>query len=205
MKDDQVLPLGSFAVKSGKLIVSDPCYDRKKWCCGSVDAAANGVWYAAARLRTYHYHVEGKLADDTRVRELLAWTEPVNWKGDRIYGGGPWDQLSFVVGVDSGQAGVFDAKAYQDNRYGRKLLEEQCKAGEAHFTLEEAKRDPAVGFWYWAVCNLTLNKLHRQGGILQGGVVVCSGWGDGAYGAYCRHVHGKVVAIKVVFINPRET
>ena len=204
MKGDTVLPLGSFEVKSGKLIVSDPCYDRGVLYAGEV-GAANGEWFAAARLRTYHYSSTDykKKFTDTRVRELLAWTAPVVWKGNQLYGGGPWDPLSFVVGVDSGQAGIFDDKAYRDDRYGKELLEKQTKAGEATFDLGYARKDSEPGYWYWAVCNLTL-KGDQYGAVLKGGCCVRSGFGDGSYGAFGRHTNGKIVAIKIVFINVKE-
>ena len=201
MKDNAVLPLGSFEVKSGSLIVSDPCYEREERCCGSVVNAANGKWFAAARLRTYHYKLPSQKepANDTRVRELLAWTEPVVWKGNQVYGGGPWEELSFAVGVDSGQAGVFDDKAYQDNKYGEQLLREQWAAGKGNLTPADAQKDPEPCYWYWAVCNLT---AEGAGGALQGGVCVSSGFGDGNYSAYYRRWSKAklVVAIKIVFL-----
>lgn len=40
-----MVKLGQFEVTSGKLRVTDPCYDRSIWCSGYVDAE-NGTWEA---------------------------------------------------------------------------------------------------------------------------------------------------------------
>ncbi|MBK8989454.1 MAG: hypothetical protein IPM39_25910 [Chloroflexi bacterium] len=38
--------IGEFDVTSGKLRISDPCYDVDTWCAGEVEAA-NGRWAAS--------------------------------------------------------------------------------------------------------------------------------------------------------------
>ena len=95
--------LGTFDVVSGKLTVSDPCYEPGTWCAGELRNVLTGTWNAMAvtvdvgewgdrisRLIVYH-------DDYQRSKGLRKQTAP------------------FEVGVDSGQAGFFDSSHYQDD------------------------------------------------------------------------------------------
>lgn len=94
----------SFSVEGGKLMVTDPCYNRGTWCQGTVENVQDGRW-------------KGKLVlsdeDDwgTRVAELHAFHE--DWEG--INADRPCE---FEVGVDSGQAGVFSEALYPSDETG---------------------------------------------------------------------------------------
>ena len=48
-----MINLGSFEVVSGKLAVSDPCYDTDVWCRGELENCKLGNWVATA-LREAH-------------------------------------------------------------------------------------------------------------------------------------------------------
>ena len=43
-----MIDLGKFDVVSGRLAVSDPCYDEDVWCRGELENAKNGYWLAFA-------------------------------------------------------------------------------------------------------------------------------------------------------------
>ena len=94
-----------------------------------------------------------------------------------------WIKCPFVVGVDSGQAGIFDRNHYR-------VSEVSDREGNAD---TDSK-------WYLACCDLTDNG--EEAGVLTGGVVSRTGMGDGAYGVY-KAVNGQsqVVGVKIVFIK----
>jgi hypothetical protein len=89
-------PIGEFEVTSGKLFVTDPCYERGTWCAGTLDNVSKGTWQA--------YAVMGDRGN--RVMQLS-----IRKKGTRgdI---GAWNKENIDVGVDSGQAGFFDVDHY---------------------------------------------------------------------------------------------
>jgi hypothetical protein len=93
-------------------------------------------------------------------------------------GNGPEETADFEVGVDSGQAGVFDDRFY---------------SGDS---------DSDDGF-YDECCRLTLSK--KGAGVLAHGAVSTSGLGDGGYEAYFnRDANGKCYSISIVFIGDDE-
>jgi len=159
--------IGTFEITSGKVIVSDPCYNRDTWCMGDLHHVKNGEWRAylhifdlgdwgnrVGYIRCYH-----KDHDCPLISQL----------------GPSWEQQDFEVGVDSGQAGIYD--------------ESQYHGGED---------DYGEGGWYDINCNLTTN--NEYGGVLTGGVVSSSGLGDGGY--ECKVVKStdeKIVGILIDF------
>lgn len=88
--------LGTFEVKSGKVIVSDPCYTRGTWCAGSLEVP-NGIWEASTEESD-----EGSWG--IRTASLIA-----KLKGSKDL---PWTKTNIHVGVDSGQAGIFCDSVY---------------------------------------------------------------------------------------------
>lgn len=100
-----IVVLGQFEVTSGKLRVTDPCYDRSVWCSGYVDAE-NGTWNAL--ITTADTELMGR-----RVARLVVWRQVDTQLGETAPIA---DQpVDFEVGVDSGQAGFFDDAFYPDN------------------------------------------------------------------------------------------
>lgn len=101
MRTLQKFKLGTFEVTQPKLIISDPCYAPGTWCMGIVPNAQPGIW--EAEIGFFH---EGKhdaaVAYPGRVPSALPTQKPVNCT----------EEL-FKVGVDSGQAGVFDKPFYR--------------------------------------------------------------------------------------------
>jgi len=93
--------IGNFTVTSGKLIVSDPCYDRDVWCMGELSNVQNGEWEAFVVVSN-----EGDWGN--RIAELIirhtSRPDIEDIDIDR--------PTSFHVGVDSGQAGFFCDSIY---------------------------------------------------------------------------------------------
>lgn len=150
--------LGSFENESGSFIISDPCYEIGTWCAGRLDNVATGQWNA------FVTRVDG---DDWGVRcsEISAYHVSVIDKNL------DWVKSDIHVGVDSGQAGIFDVPKF-------------------HSKNEE---------WYSQICDLTSSDLGAE--TLDGGVVSSSGYGDGGYDCYYTKKDDKIVAVKICFIE----
>jgi hypothetical protein len=184
-----------FEVTSGKVRVTDPCYDTDTWCSAEVADIKNGNWKAwavksdegdwgvrCAELRVWH--------SDHSMNEVFGdITRKV--KGDRVHetisGGMRQEQINADIGVDSGQAGVFDSKFFKDD----KSIEGVERTGREPICVDEP--------WYSMCCDRTLGD--EQWGTIPYGAVSSSGYGDGSYTAYkAYNKEGQVVGIRIVFI-----
>lgn len=171
--------LGTFEVKSGKLQVTDPCYDKGTWCAGTLKKVRNGTWVGHV-VRTDE--TRGKYGPDgIRNAEVHAYHSDLKKLPTR------WTKSKIHVGVDSGQAGIFDEAAYP----------------------EGGSDDQA---FYDRVCDITIGpdyygKVHDpnypNAGVVEFGVVSRSGFGDGGYNCYVATQNGEVVAVKIVFMDKR--
>lgn len=154
MKLEQI-KIGEFEVTGDVLTVSDPCYEPGTWCMGHILDVKPGMWEAhigmchdkrwgnrVAYLAAYHKNCPDK-------KLLTEYSAP------------------FEVGVDSGQAGIFDRAHYQDASVVAPLPDPIDNT------------DP----WYSACCHQTLETEHRAG-VIPYGVVSRSGMGDGGYSCY---------------------
>lgn len=164
--------LGAFEVASGKLVIADPCYrlDENSVIMGVIAPARQGTWHAQGTM------VELDGWGDVYAR-LLACHVSVQGREEEL----DWLKCPFFVGVDSGQAGIFDHGLYR------------------RFSLGE-EREQDDGPWYEACCDLSTGDY--EAGVLAGGAVSRSGIGDGAYGAYVAYnERQEAVAVKIVFIK----
>jgi hypothetical protein len=95
------MQLGTFEVKSGKLMVSDPCYSIEKCshCQIQLDNVKNGTWSAFTK-----YEDAGMWGN--RVHELEARF------GACIIKDYQWEEVNETAAVDSGQMGLFDLDMY---------------------------------------------------------------------------------------------
>jgi hypothetical protein len=100
-----ITTLGTFDVETGRVIVSDPCYDKGTWCAAEVPNVRNGT-YTASIIKSD----EGDWG--VRVKELHAYHDSSGFPGaiDPV-----WERLDDSIGVDSGQAGIFDEKYYDND------------------------------------------------------------------------------------------
>jgi hypothetical protein len=159
--------IGTFIVTGDKLIVTDPCYDRGTWCQGIVENVSPGRWDARIVMSKQGRVASLEVACEHRLTTELVWTE-----------------LPFEVGVDSGQAGIFDESLYPRGATG------ECGDGTT---------------FYSRACAATLddNDRTKRAGIVAEGAVSSSGYGDGSYTAFAAmNPDGRVVGVRVVFIDP---
>jgi hypothetical protein len=96
--------IGTFEVESGKLIVSDPCYDRGTWHKGEIKDVRNGTWVAEVVLEDEHEW-------GMRVKEVTAYLKGhANIEASEL--------LKAAIDVDSGQVGIFCDSAYPEGETG---------------------------------------------------------------------------------------
>ena len=157
-----------------KVFVTDPCYDTSTWCQAELHNVSPGAYKCFIILSdegTWGY----------RVAELHVVKEEFL----SIYGSLskiPYDTEPYpaIIGVASGQCGIFEANYYEHNQP------------------DDDYDNP--NSWYRRVCNITCSSA--QAGIVDNlGVVTSSGFGDGNYGLYTAKENDKIVAMKVVFIE----
>lgn len=179
--------IGSFEMTGTVMRVSDPCYDKMTWCSGTLPDCLPGQWDAAVA-----YSDEGDMG--IRVSILVAKHHNTVrsfalcnrvWADEKYtYYAGGWKISDIEVGVDSGQAGLFDEAHYQD---------EGVFAGQP-------KPSPSYGdIWYSHCCKQTLGK--HQAGTIPYGVVSSSGFGDGGYTALShKNTEGQVDAVAILYL-----
>ena len=193
----KAVALGTFKVESGKLIVSDPCYEVGTWCQSGVDKARNGTWHAFVKL-TNEGEWGVRVAALYAVNALYATGTPLAHEGDRprlhALEQLDWELAPGEIGVDSGQAGIFDAEHYRKD--------EDVK-DYTFLETDEDKRICTEEVWYSMNCDATL-KDDRGGRVIPFGVVSRSGYGDGGYSLTTVTEKGKVVAARITFIGDED-
>lgn len=155
----KTIDLGKIKLPS-RIKITDPGYLPTEWCCNEINILP-GIYKCDA--------VQKCCVDwGNRIAELRI--HHIDYPDAVCLESFPW-----LVGVDSGQAGFFDAEDYENN----------CKSQE----------------WYRQVCALTLHE--PDCGSVNGiGVVASSGYGDGAYNCfYDTDRNGNVVALQLIFID----
>lgn len=166
--------LGHFRVTSGCLVISDPCYTKDVWCRGELNKVVNGHWIG----KVAYEKCSGRVSAILAVHENLAAIDPDNLV---------WQKVEFEVGVDSGQAGIFEEATYRKAEFAEQIPNPLCPD------------EP----WYSMCCAKTLGP--EQAGVVNGGVVSSSGYGDGIYdGFYAIDQAGMVVAVKIEFLPEYE-
>lgn len=155
--------IGSFLLGKGEdLMVCDPCYsDGDK----QIHKVKPGKWHAYTRI-----------TDDgggwgRRNANLTVIHESESYPCEGI------DSPLGVVGVDSGQMGIYAMRGWEGNN--------------------PSEDD------YDKVCETTLS-TPISAGMVDYGVTSSSGYGDGGYSLFCKTTRGKIVALEVVFIEEKD-
>lgn len=155
-----------------KVMVSDPCYGLGTWCQGVLENVLPG---------NYNCNVEYSDEGDWGVR--VALIEVVHEDYDGVF---CMDMENFEVGVDSGQAGIFDYDYYAK-------YHDSCDV-----------RPHVDDDWYDRVGDITLSE-ESAGSIDNLGFVSSSGFGDGGYTCWTeRNKDGYIIAIRVEFITEED-
>jgi hypothetical protein len=93
--------VGQFPILSGKVRVTDPCYERDTWCAGVIEDVKKGAWEAYIRTERKY----------SRVIELMAFHKDID---NNTFKKSSWITQDADIGVDSGQCGIFDDKYYPE-------------------------------------------------------------------------------------------
>lgn len=183
--------LGKFKVESGALTIGDPCYSPDTWCLGHCEDVVDGTWMAKA------LKIDDSLTGwGDRISALFAFNVnyfETNYEIDDIeikrFAHGAYktqftlDYTIESIGVDSGQAGIYDHQHYLK---------------EKELDNQEDRKDR----WYWQNGDITLSKA--MAGVINKGCVSSSGYGDGSYDYHCYYKEGCVIAVLIVFIDKEE-
>ena len=169
-----VINLGTFDVISSELVVSDPGYKPGSWGTGRLENVHPGCWNAGISM--------ANLGD--RIAILSIWHENAPEKDELNR-----RKADFVVGVDSGQTGFFDAA--------------HCRDSSVIDTAPARTWSDSESVWYDRCCEITLSSM--QAGILPFGTVSASGFGDGCYScSYYTDSVGEILRAEIVFITEDE-
>lgn len=173
--------IGTFMLKSGNMRVSDPCYDKATWCAGVIPDCRTGKWEALVSF--YDDGLPGR-----RVSILAARAVGANTGFDLLDSLNKLEHASFEVGVDSGQAGMYDDETYRLDSTVPGIPNPS----------EEDGVEPGE-LWYEYCCDITLNP--EKAGVIPTGVVSRSGYGDGCYPVFFhKGKDGKVDLIAIRYI-----
>jgi len=143
-----------------------------------LNGVKNGKWKALVE-RTDEDPLWG-----SRIKELITHHESY---GIEHLSYAEVEECGFTVGVDSGQAGIFDFNTYRNDQIAEGFARTK-EPGDA---------------WYDMCCKRTLSD--HQCGTVFGDVVTCAGYGDGLYKAwYVRNDRHEIVAMGIVFIDKYE-
>lgn len=195
--------VGYFTVESGKIYVSDPCYD---YCepgddlvCHIPDAA-EGVWRAFVREED----------QGCRVGELLCFSAERlytrNTDGLERMAEGNWERVAKGIGVDSGQVLVCDHADYprgdrerEGGEFNKDKFYDECCHATMGGDLTERVMKRAQEH------NVRVSDEHPGAAIVRGlGVCSSSGYGDGSYPVYVLRKDGVVVGVRVDFVGEDE-
>lgn len=173
---NETITLGTFKVSSGKLIISDPCYGYEEENSEGLQAilkpAKQGNWSAAISYN-----------EEEVVHHLVVFwgnTEPEE----------EWIPIDQLIAVDSAQAGIFDLTHFDNDE---KIIDEV----ENVYDIE---MDDDVSIYYVACCDAVASE--QQGGIVPGGAVAMSGYGDGLYQVYIKQDETReIVSVMIDFLE----
>lgn len=173
-----MINVGRFNIDND-VVVSDPCYDFES-VGGVLGDVKHGEWIAGVNH-----------SDDTswgiRISELIVHHSQSPEPKEQDY----WTlEDSYDIDVDSGQAGFYDVDYYRNN-----------DSAQPSTFLDEKRQEEEGERWYSACCELTCD-TDLGAGVMTGGVVSSSGYGDGSYNLFTmRDSDNQIVAMKIVFID----
>ena len=169
------------------VIVTDPCYDTNTWCQAKVENVLEG------KYDTFCNKVD---TGDWGKRNASLIAIHKNYRGEEM----KWEIYPAEIGVDSGQAGIFDIRDYKKDGLEMELPTTMYDGDS--FDSDKWKSFFSNDFeegndFYKKMCKFTLSE---QGwGNYASGVVSRSGFGDGAYVLRVAKDKGKVVGFFIDF------
>ena len=161
-----------------EVVVSDPCYTIPTWCQVIVKNVLPG---------NYHSFLKKTDANDWGIRNsvlLVIHEDHMDTKKKWFHHGG-------VIGVDSGQAGIFSSESYRSDEVAEQI-------GEGEYGSFPLHRSESGDIWYEKMCSRTLGE--SGWGHYPEGVVSCSGIGDGSYQLRVARHKGKIVGLAIDYL-----
>lgn len=163
--------IGHFAVESGKLIVTDPCYSTED----------TEMQVHLSNVKKGHWTAFISYTDDAVVETLTAYSAEKKPSGK-------WHICDRLIGVDSAQAGIFDAAVFG---------KDESIPGEVEnvYGIEMDEK----GLKYYVACSDTVAS-DDQSGTIPGGVIAMSGYGDGMYEVSIKYnIFKEIVGVRISF------
>jgi len=164
--------VGKFITSSDVLRITDPCYKKGTWCSGTIENCEIGKW-SAFLIDSDEGAWGARIAENIAIFGDISIEE-----AQKILDESNWIDSLIDVGVDSGQAGIFDDSKYPEGEPG--------EYGD-------------LNSFYGKCSNKTLGKV--QGGVIDFGSVSSSGYGDGSYNCLYTTRNNKVFAVRIVFLT----
>ncbi len=173
-----------------KVVVSDPCYTIPTWCHAIVEDVLPGKY-----IGTVQMYDGGDWGN--RVEKLRAVHENHSMVSHKI----KWELFPVEIGVDSGQAGIFDFDHYRND--------EHSESYDLPLIFGNDWCENEGDKWYQRMCSLTLGKKNDgisddHYGSSPDGIVSSSGYGDGSYDLYVGKINNQIVGFEIVFITEDE-
>lgn len=168
---------------SSRVVISDPCYKIPTWCQVVLDKVLPGNYMVD--VDPINAGVWG-----TRISMLIAIHE------DHLKMNLRWDEYPGVVGVDSGQCGIFSDESYRNDDHFIQMSDGDISLFQREPWIVP-NNSPGGDLWYVKMCSRTLGD--NQWGHYSEGVVTSSGIGDGSYTLYLSKYRGKIVGMCVDF------
>jgi hypothetical protein len=201
----------AFAVSSGALRVTDPCYNMETWCAGTLENVKNGIWQAQVG---YHkdeldmsmsakwlakYEEAAKSATDSFTKEY----NELHAKKTREHMDAYKGRVAYLhIRHDNAQS-HFDHAAEFDSTWVDSDIDvgvDSSQAGFFDFALfdQMCGSPPLKDKFYDEVCALTCD-TEGQWGVHPVGTVSSTGWGDGSYNCLVRRDE-ELKAIEAIII-----
>lgn len=162
-------PIGSFEMTAPTMRASDPGYDKSAPLSGTISDCLTGRWDAAIvcqDTQVLGVRVALLAVKHTKTVASFALCDELRVEEERVCLAPGWQECQSIIGVDSGQAGLFDDARYKDVHVFDGWPKPAYDWGDV---------------MYNHCCALTLSE--RMAGVLPCGAVSSSGYGDGAYTA----------------------
>ena len=173
------------------VIVTDPSYNTETWCQAKLDNVKEGE---------YITHCEIVDTDGWGKRCSLLIASHSNYNVNNLN----WEVYPEEIGVDSGQAGIFDMASYRKDGLDIEVPKVGFD-GQPFDRLDEIMKSENEGDdFYLKMCKFTLSE--KKWGGFENGVVCQSGYGDGGYVLYVarEEYSGKIIGFCIDFMVQEE-
>jgi hypothetical protein len=164
-----------------EVVVSDPCYTIPTWCQAVISNVKPGM---------YHTTVRKHDAGDWGNRCAMVFAIHEDYVNFPNLLHGKWEKANYVIGVDSGQCGIFSKDSYRDDNH-------KFPYEPYDFGVDFPTNDNGGDLWYRHMVKHTLSE--QQWGTYEKGIVSTSGFGDGSYQLFVVKKRNKIVAFAIDF------